>query len=456
MIPMEELLRNARAAQRQWALADQARVDRAVRAMARAVFDHAESLARQAVEETGMGVYEDKVRKNRGKARLLWNRLRGKKTVGVLRRDEETGIVEIAKPVGVVGAVTPCTNPIVTPLCNGMFAVKGRNALIFAPHPRAVKSLEAFLRVVRAAWADLDMPEHLLQHIAEPSVETTKELMRSVDLVIATGGMGMVKSAYSSGKPAYGVGAGNVQCIVDRDVEIDPTVEMILEGRCFDNGIICSGEQAVIVPRERAQEITEAFVRRGAAVLDDPADRKKLLEMLFVDGAMNRDFVGIDARRIAEKSGLTVPPNTRLLLVPGDDTPKDNLLRREKMCPVLAMFTYETFPEAMDIAFTNLELEGKGHSVSIHSHNLEHIEALGLAAPVSRVIVNQPCSTSSGGSFYNGFAPTTTLGCGSWGNNILSENLDYKHLINVTRIGLRPKHVRIPTDEELWSEAPCC
>jgi succinate-semialdehyde dehydrogenase len=451
MSAIDEMIRRARFAQRQWEQADQARVDRAVKAMARAVFDNAEPLARLAVDETRMGVYEDKVRKNQAKSRILWNSLRGKKTVGVIRRDDETGIVEIAKPIGVVGSVTPCTNPIVTPLCNGMFAVKGRNAVIFAPHPRAVKSLAAFVEAVRSAWSGLDMPEHLLQFIPEPSVEATKELMRAVDLVVATGGMNMVKSAYSSGKPAYGVGAGNVQCIVDRGVEIDQAVEMIIEGRRFDNGIICSGEQSVIVPREQAGEITQAFIRRGAAFLDAPEARKKLLDALFVDGAMNRDFVGVTARQIAAKVGLNVPETTRILLVPGDGVAKDNLLRKEKICPVMVLFTYETFDEAVEIARTNLDMEGKGHSVSIHSNNPENIEKLGLAMPVSRVIVNQSCSTSSGGSFYNGFAPTTTLGCGSWGNNILSENLDYKHLINITRIGLRPRKVHVPTDEELWS-----
>ncbi|MBN1553760.1 MAG: aldehyde dehydrogenase family protein [Phycisphaerae bacterium] len=451
MPKIEELIQNARVAQRQWARADQPRVDAAVRAMARAVFDAAEPLARRAVDETRMGVYEDKVRKNQGKARILWNSLRGKKTVGVLRRDEDTGIVEIAKPIGVVGAVTPCTNPIVTPLCNGMFAVKGRNAVIFAPHPRAVKSCGAFLDVVHAAWSNLDMPEHLLQYIDEPSIDATKELMRSVDLVVATGGMGMVKSAYSSGKPAYGVGAGNVQCVVDRDADIDQAVEMMIEGRRFDNGIICSGEQAAVVPREKVEQITEAFRRHRAAVIDDPAAKQKLLDALFVDGVMNRDFVGVTAKRIAERLNLSVPADTRVLMVPGDGAARDAILRKEKICPVMALFTYETFDEAIDIVCTNLDMEGKGHSVSIHSHTPENIEKLGLAAPVSRVIVNQSCSTSSGGSFYNGFAATTTLGCGSWGNNIISENLDYKHLINVTRIGLTPKNPHVPTDEELWS-----
>jgi len=451
MPSIDELMTNARRAQERWEAADQAAVDRAVQAMAKAVFDRAEPLARIAVDETRMGVYEDKVKKNQNKARILWASLRNKKTVGVIRRDEETGIVEIAKPMGVVGSVTPCTNPIVTPMCNGMFAIKGRNAVIFAPHPRAVKSMKAFLDAALEAWRPLGMPESLLQYVPEPSVETTVNLMKAVDVVVATGGMGMVKSAYSSGKPAYGVGAGNVQCVVDRGIDFDEAAQKILEGRRFDNGIICSGEQAAIVPRDQADVIRRALLAHGAAFVDEPAMKQKLLDMLFVNGTMNRDCVGITARAIAAKIGLAVPESTRVLVVSADGAEEKSLLRKEKICPVMAMFTYDKFDEAIRIARTNLAVEGRGHSVSIHSNDPDHIEQLALAMPVSRVVVNQPCSTSSGGSFYNGFAPTTTLGCGTWGNNIISENLDYKHLINVTRIGLKPKTVHVPSDEELWS-----
>ena len=450
MRTIEEMVALAREAQRRWADADQARVDAAVKAMARAVFDNAEKLARIAVDETGKGVYEDKVAKNRNKARILWASVRGKKTVGVIARDEESGIVQIAKPMGVVAAVAPCTNPIVTPMCNGMFAVKGRNAVIFAPHPRAIRSMAAFVEVVLEAWRELVMPESLIQYAAAPSVETTRALMAAVDIIVATGGMGMVRSAYGSGKPAYGVGAGNVQCIVDRGVDLDAAAAKIIEGRRFDNGIICSGEQSVIVPKELRGAMAAALARHGAAVIGEPAGREKLLAALFVDGQINRATVGVTAERVAELAGVAIPKCTKVIVVDGDGSAATSLLRREKMCPVMAMFTYGTIEEAIAIARMNLNLEGKGHSVSIHSENIENIEKVGLALPVSRVVVNQPCSTSSGGSFYNGFAPTTTLGCGTWGNNIISENLDYKHLINITRIGLRPKDPRVPSDEELW------
>ncbi len=451
MSSIEEMIGLAQAAQREWEKADQARVDCVVRAMARAVFDNAEELARIAVDETRMGVYEDKVKKNRNKARILWSSLKNKKTVGIIERDTESGIVKIAKPMGVVGSVTPCTNPIVTPMCNGMFAIKGRNAVIFAPHPRAVKSMAAFVAAVRTSWKNLNLPENLIQFISDPSVEATVSLMKQVNIVVATGGMGMVKSAYSSGKPAYGVGAGNVQCILDRDINIDEAVEKIIEGRRFDNGIICSGEQAVIVPSDQAEAVTRSFTRQGGFYITDAPTRQRLLDTIFVDGVMNRDCVGISAADIARKAGFAVSAETKVLVIHADGAEEKSLIRKEKMCPVMALFTYETFTEAVDIARTNLEMEGKGHSVSIHSSNLQHIEELGLALPISRVVVNQICSTSSGGSFYNGFAPTTTLGCGTWGNNIISENLDYKHLINITRIGLPPRKVHVPTDEELWS-----
>lgn len=451
MTLIEQMITNAHTAQQLWERADQERVDAAVRAMAKAVFDNAAPLARIAVDETRMGVYEDKVKKNQNKARILWASLKDKKSVGIIDRDPITGIVQIAKPMGIVGAVTPCTNPIVTPMCNGMFAAKGRNAVIFAPHPRAMKSMKAFVEAVTAAWKPLGLPEHLMQFVEQPSVETTVSLMKQVDIVVATGGMAMVRSAYSSGTPAYGVGAGNVQCILDRQIDIDAAVSQIIEGRCFDNGIICSGEQAVIVPKEDYAAVIDSLAHHGAYIVRDEAEQKRLLDRLFIDGAMNRDFVGINATSVASKVGLIVPDDTKVLVVLGDGADEHHLLRKEKMCPLMALFTYETFEQAIRIAQTNLAVEGQGHSVSIHSQNMPHIEQLALAMPVSRVVVNQACSTSAGGSFFNGFAPTTTLGCGTWGNNILSENLDYKHLINITRIGLPPKNPRVPSDDELWN-----
>ncbi len=446
------MVRRAKKAVAEFESADQERVDSIVKELAHIVFLRAEELAKMAVEESRMGGYDYKVRKNKAKARILWNDLRTKRSVGIIRRDEETGIVEVAKPVGVVGAVTPCTNPVVTPMCNAMFALKGKNAIILAPHPRVKKCVTYMTRLYREMLAARGAPEDLVQAVEEPSIEGTKELMSLVDVVVATGGMDMVKSAYSSGKPSFGVGAGNVQCIIDRGTDFKEAVSKIVDGRTFDNGIICSGEQAVMIPEESFDEIAAEFVRQGCRLVEDPAEKRRLTETLYPNGGISKDMVGRTAEEIAKAAGIEVPAGTRMILVKESREDKKAVLRREKMFPVAVAFPYGEFAEAVETVLEDLEIEGKGHSVSIHSNDEARIEYLALKAPVSRVIVNAPCSTTSGGSFFNGFAPTTTLGCGSWGNNSISENLTYKHLINITRIGyLRPDNP-VPTDEELWGD----
>lgn len=448
---IQSLIEKARKAQAQYAEFNQEQVDQVVREIAKAVFDNAEVLAKMAHEETRMGRYEDKIKKNQGKARIIWNSLKGKKSVGVLSVNEETGIIEIAKPMGVVGAVTPCTNPIVTPMCNVMFALKGGNAVIIAPHPRAKKCAAYVVDLFNKAISKFNVPENLIQVIEEPTVELTNELMKAVDVVVATGGMGMVKAAYSSGKPAYGVGAGNVQCIIDRGVDLKEAVPKIIAGRIFDNGIICSGEQTVIVPAEQYDEVIAEFKANGAYYIDSEPERSALRNALFVDGVMNKDAVGQAVEQIAALAGLTIPEGTKVIVVKAEGIGKEDLFCKEKMCPVIAAFAYDDFAQAIKIAQANLEVEGKGHSVCLHSNNMENIVAAGKQLTISRLVVNQVCSTSAGGSFYNGLAATTTLGCGSWGNNSISENLDYKHLINISRIALYQKDARVPTDEELWA-----
>lgn len=445
-----ELVKKARAAQKEFEAFDQRQVDAVVKAIARAVYDNAVELARMAYEETRMGVFEDKIKKNQGKARIIWNSLKDKKTVGIISENPDTGVVEVAKPMGVVGAVTPCTNPIVTPMCNAMFALKGRNAVIIAPHPRAKKCAGYVTELFNNAIKPYNTPDNLIQVIEEPTVELTNDLMRAVDVIIATGGMGMVKAAYSSGKPAYGVGAGNVQCIIDRGVDIRDAVPKIIAGRIFDNGIICSGEQTVIAPEEDYDGIMEEFKANGAYYIENAEEKDRLRKALFPDGVMNKDLVGQPVKKVAEMAGIKIPEGTKVILVKADGTGKEDMLCKEKMCAVIATFKYKDFSEAVKIAQANLEVEGKGHSVSIHSDNKTNIEYAAGVLTVSRVLINQICATMNGGSFFNGFAATTTLGCGSWGNNSISENLDYKHLINITRIGYYMKDAKVPTDEEIW------
>lgn len=448
-----DLIQKARAAQREFeANFDQAQVDRIVRGIAKVVFDGAEKWARMAVDETGMGCYEDKVQKKRNKARLLWNGLRDKKSMGIISRNEETGIVEIAKPVGVVGAVQPATNPVVTPMANCMSAVKGKNAIIISPHPRAVNLTALVVKEWRAVLRKCNAPEDLIQSVENASIERTAELMRNVDVIVATGGPGMVKAAYSSGKPSYGVGPGNIQCIVDRGVDLKDAAKKIVYSRVFDYGIICSGDQGLIVPTELYEDFLKELEGQKAFVVRNPNEKEKLTSLLFPEGKTNTKLVGQPATKIASLAGIEVPPDTVMLAVPVSKEDTQTPLRREKMFPVAIVLTYDEFGQALDIMKYNLNLEGKGHSVCIHSNNKEHVEMLGLVAPASRVIVNAPSTVSTGGNFYNGLAPTSTLGCGSWGNNSISENFTYKHLLNITRIAYPLTNPKIPTDQELFGD----
>ena len=444
------LLERSRKAQQAYASFGQDQVDAVVRAIAKVVYDRADELARMAHEETRMGLYADKVKKNQGKAKIIWHSLKGKKSIGVIDDNPETGVTQIAKPMGVIGAVTPCTNPIVTPMCNAMFALKCCNSIIIAPHPRAKKCAAYLVALFRAELRALGAPEDLILVIEEPTIERTNELMRSVDVVVATGGMNMVKAAYSSGKPAFGVGAGNVQCIVERQAGLEEAIPKILTGRLFDNGIICSGEQTVLFHEDDFDEAAAIMARHGAYLVRDAAEVERIRRTLFIDGVMNKQLVGQSVQRVAELAGIQIPAGTSILVVEGSGAGEADILCREKMCPVLTVFRYKTFEEAMAIVIANLEVEGCGHSISIHSQDPGHIAYAATSAPVCRVLINQICSTMNGGSFYNGFAATTTLGCGSWGNNSISENLDYRHLMNITRIGRYLKDAVVPTDEQIW------
>jgi succinate-semialdehyde dehydrogenase len=444
------IMKKSREAQKIFEGFNQQQVDNIVKAIAKVVYDNAEELAKMAFEETRMGVYEDKIKKNRGKSSIIWNNLKDKKTVGVISRDEKTGVVEVARPMGVIGLVTPCTNPIVTPMCNAMFALKGRNSVIISPHPRAKKCAKYLVGLFNDAIKEYNAPENLIMLIEEPTIELTSELMKNVDVVVATGGMGMVKSAYSSGKPAYGVGAGNVQCIIDKGYDLKEAVPKIIAGRIFDNGIICSGEQTIIAHEDDYDALVAELKANGAYYTDDKDEVAKVRNTLFINGVMNKDLVGQSIEKVAEAAGIKLPAGTKAIVVKADGIGREDTLCKEKMCPVIATFKYKTFAEAVEIAIANLEYEGAGHSISLHSNNDENIEYAANHAPVCRVLVNQICSTMNGGSFFNGFAPTTTLGCGSWGNNSISENLDYKHMLNITRIGYYLKDGKVPSEEELW------
>jgi succinate-semialdehyde dehydrogenase len=451
-LSIQELVAKSREAQSIFESFKQEQVDAIVRDIGKYVFDNAEPLARMAVDETDMGSYDDKVLKNKGKARVIWNNLKDKKSRGVIGEDSEANLVMVAKPMGVVAAVTPVTNPIVTPMCNGMFALKTGNSVIFAAHPKAQGCTEylakEFMKIIKSHGG----PDNLVQVVTNGSVEKTQELMQSADVVVATGGAAMVKSAYSSGKPSYGVGAGNVPVIIDRNINLQEAVEKIVDGASFDHGIICSHEQFVIAPEEDFEQTVETFTNTGKVwFTDDKEQIQTLRDVVFQDGHLNKDVVGRSASEVGKMAGIDVPETARLILLPADGSGTEDILAKEKLCPVIAIVPYASFDDAVAMAKANLLVEGAGHSAALHSNSDDHIKQAGLELPISRLVINQPSSTTAGGSLTNGFAPTTTLGCGSWGGNSISENLDYKHLMNVSRIGKVIADKKVPTDEEIWA-----
>jgi succinate-semialdehyde dehydrogenase len=449
---VEELVSRARVAQATFEDFSQQQVDAIVRELGKYVFDNVETIAAAAHAETGLGSYEDKVAKARGKSRTIWNSLKDKKSRGVIGEDEDAGLIFVAKPMGVVAAVCPVTNPIVTPMCNAMFALKTGNAVIFAPHPKAESATRDLTEAYREILKRHEAPADLVQMVTNGSVETTQALMQAADVVVATGGGAMVKAAYSSGKPSYGVGAGNVPVVIDRDVDLKDAAEKIVAGASFDNGIICSHEQYVLTPDELYEDTVEAFQATGKVWYTADRDQvQKLREIIFPDGHMNKDVVGKPAPEIAAMAGIDIPAEVRVILVRADGSGTDDILAKEKLCSVVAILPYGTFDEAVAHAKANLLVEGAGHSAALHSVDEDHIRHMGVELPVSRLVVNQASALTAGGSLTNGFAPTTTLGCGSWGGNSISENLDYKHLMNVSRIGRPVTGKAVPTDEEIWA-----
>ena len=445
-----ELVERSRKAQAVLETYSQEKIDEIVRMFAKVVYDNAEELAQLAIDETRMGVYADKVAKCQGKSRAIWNALKGKKSTGILNVDEAAGIIEVAKPMGVVAAATPCTNPVVTPMCNGMYAVKCKNTIIIAPHPRGKKCAKAVADLYYKELDKMGVPRDIFLVIEEPTIEMTTELLGACDVAVATGGMGVVKSAYSSGKPSYGVGPGNVQGLIDEGMDYDACAKRMIASRMFDNGVICSGTQTIIAPEKDYDKVIEAFKNNGAYYIDDQAVLDKLADVIFPGGALNKDVVGQSVQTIAKLGGLDVPEGTKVIVVKPSRHGAGVVWSKEKMCPMMCAYSYKTWEEAVEIAYQNLIFEGAGHSADVQSENREHIELAGLRLPVSRVVVNQTCSTMAGGAFCNSLNPTTTLGCGSWGNNAISENFFYIHLMNRSRIALvKPNWVQ-PSDEEIF------
>lgn len=450
---IKEMIGKARKAQAELESYSQEQVDALCKAMCQAFKANALELSKEVIEETRLGNYEDKVGKNTGTPDGIWSSLKNEKSVGIIREDAERGLLYVAKPKGVVVVVAPTTNPNITALHNAAISIKGRNTCIICSHPRAKKTTKHTVEIINDAMRKLGAPENLVQVVEEPSIEITQEMMKAGDVIVATGGMAMVKSAYSSGKPAFGVGSGNNQTVLDRDIDYDEAVQQIIIGRALDNGLICACNQSAIIPREKYDEVLGIFSRAGAYVITDPADIDKIRNTVFVDGKANPHVVGQSAVFLAQKAGIQVPEDTKILVVKTDGAAigAQELLCGEKMCPVLTAIPYDDFEDALHIARTNLLYIGAGHSCTVHSNDQGHINRLSEMMPVCRVIVNQPGVAAANPFGNNAYVPTTTLGCGSWGNNSIDENLNYKHLLNVTQVASVSPSFKPVSEEELYS-----
>jgi len=431
-----ELIAKAKAAQRLFAGTDQKDVDRIVEAMAKAGLKYSRKLAEMAVAETGIGVVEDKVKKNEFASRNVYEYIKDMKTAGIISEDKEKGIIEVGDPMGVLAGIVPTTNPTSTIIFKSMIAIKSRNAIIFSPHPRAVGcSLEA-ARIMSEAAESAGAPKGLIGCIEICTKEGTNELIshRDVDVILATGGSAMVKAAYSSGKPAYGVGPGNVPAYIEKSAEIPKAVCDIITSKTFDNGTICASEQAVIAEEPIAKEVVKEFMRQGGYFVRDPGDLK-LLEKTVIQpgGGVNPSVVGKSAEKIANMAGIKVPAGTRVLLAPLDKTGKEAPLSYEKLCPVLAFYIEKDWHTACERSFELLELGGLGHSLVIHSRDESIIREFAIKKPVNRILVNTPSSFGAIG-LSTGLQPSLTLGCGTKGGNITSDNVGPQHLINRKRL----------------------
>ena len=429
---IDELITKARAAQAVIDSWPQEKLDLMTAAVGWETYKQAAAIAKLAIEETNMGVYEHKKLKHEKKTLGTLRDLQGVKTVGLIEEVPEKGLLKFAKPVGVIGAITPVTNCEATLPAKALPALKARNAIIFGPHPKAKKTAKLVCESMWEGLRKVGAPLDLIQLIEEPTIDLSKELMSKVDLVIATGGGALVKSAYSSGTPAYGVGAGNAVVIVDESADLAGAAKKIVIGKTFDNATSCSSENSVILQAGIYDEMVSDLKAEGGYMCSD-AERAKLQELMWPDGVhLNGAIVAKPVELIAEMAGIAIPEGTRMLMVEGKHIGSDDPFCKEKLSLVLTVWKYEDFPDAIQMIADITALNGRGHSCGIHSTNEDHIRELGAKANVSRIMVNQSHSLGNSGNYNNGMPFTLTLGCGSWGGNITTENIHWKHYMNVT------------------------
>ncbi|CAM4202816.1 bifunctional acetaldehyde-CoA/alcohol dehydrogenase [Geobacillus sp. FSL K6-0789] len=437
---IDTLVANAQKALKAFRDYDQEAIDHIVKQMALAGLDKHMYLAKLAIEETKRGVYEDKIIKNIFATEYIYHNIKYDKTVGVIRENEQEGIIEIAEPVGVIAGVTPVTNPTSTTMFKALISIKTRNPIIFAFHPSAQKCSSEAARILRDAAIAAGAPEHCIQWIETPSVEATQQLMHhpGVSLILATGGAGMVKAAYSSGKPALGVGPGNVPCYIEKTANIKRAVNDLILSKTFDNGMICASEQAVIIDKEIYDAVKNEMIANKCYFLNE--EEKKKVEKLVINEntcAVNPNIVGKPAYEIAKMAGVDVPVDTKILVAELKSVGPQEPLSREKLSPVLACYKVNSTEEGLKRAEEMLEFGGLGHSAVIHSENQDVILEFGKRMKAGRIISNAPSSQGAIGDIYNAYIPSLTLGCGTFGGNSVSTNVGATHLINIKKLARR-------------------
>ena len=447
---LQETILKVKKAQEEFSKFSQEKVDEIFKAAAIAANSARIPLAKMAVEETGMGIVEDKVIKNHYAAEYIYNKYRNEKTCGVVEEDTSYGIKKVLEPIGIIGAVIPTTNPTSTAIFKTLICLKTRNGIIISPHPRAKKSTIEAAKVVLEAAVKAGAPENIIAWIDVPSLELTNTLMQSVDTILATGGPGMVKAAYSSGKPALGVGAGNTPAIIDETADIILAVNSIIHSKTFDNGMICASEQSVIVLDKVYNQVREEFIKRGCYFLN-PEETEKVRKTIIINGALNAKIVGQKAHTIAALAGVDVPENTKILIGEVESVELAEEFAHEKLSPVLAMYKATDFEDAISKARKLIEDGGLGHTSSLYINTItekEKIEEFYSNMKTCRVLINTPSSQGGIGDLYNfKLTPSLTLGCGSWGGNSVSENVGIKQLLNVKTVAERRENM-------LWFRAP--
>ncbi len=448
------IMDRARAAQKKIEFYTQEQVDDICQRIAWASIqeDFVDKLVTLAVEETRMGDYASKYAKMMNKARGGWFDMKGKKSVGIIEEDPEQGLIKIAKPIGVIGALIPCTNCEATQVLKAMSAMKTRNAIVMAPHPRAVKTNKMIVDKMREVLEKNGHPADLIISVDEVSMENSQAVMEQCDLILATGGGGLVKAAYSSGTPAYGVGAGNAVTIVDGTQDMAVVADKIRRSKTFDQATSCSAENSCLIQKSIYKDFIAAIKKEGAYICS-PEEKEKLQKALWPDGVhLNRDMVAQPAAKIASIAGLNAPEATTFFAVEETGIGKGFPFSGEKLTVITTLYQWEDFDDAVQMVNDITAYSGAGHSCGIHTSKKDRIMALAEKVKVSRIMVNQPQCLANSGAWTNGMPVTLTLGCGTWGGNIASENITWKHLLNTTWVS-SPIPNRQPSDEDLFDES---